>query len=40
MTSLDWFNFFAYVMIVLKTWAGDEDFVYVYNRAVIALRAV
>lgn len=40
MTSIDWFNFLAYVLIVVKTWVGDEDFVYAYNRAVIALRAV
>ena len=40
MTSLDWFNFLTYVLIVMKTWAGDEDFVYVYNRAIIELRNV
>ncbi len=40
MTSLDWFNFFAYIMIVLNVARADEAYVYLYNRAVIALRNV
>lgn len=40
MTLLDWWNLIAYTMIVINTWAADTEYVYWYNRAVIALRDV
>lgn len=40
MGSIDWFNFFAYVLIMIQTSQAWEPFVYAYNRIVIALRDV
>lgn len=40
MTLLDWWNLVAYVMVVLNVAQADEQYVYLYNRAVMALRDV
>lgn len=40
MTLLDWWNLVASVMVMLNVAHADEAYVYLYNRAVIALRDV
>lgn len=38
MDIVDIFNFFAYLAIFFNVAAGDEEYVYLYNRLVIFLR--
>lgn len=40
MTLLDWWNLMAYMVFVWNVVAGDESYIYLYNRAVIALKGV
>lgn len=40
MTLLDWWDFLAYIVIMWNVASGDEGYVYLYNRVVIALRDV
>jgi len=38
MDIIDIFNFFAYLAIFFNMMAGDEEYVYLYNRLTIFLR--
>lgn len=40
MTLLDWWNLVAYGVFMWNVADADESYVYLYNRAVIALRDV